>query len=84
MGNAGFLYHWGSGLHLIEQAAMLRVAGLKKVFRSGEADLVLFENLSFQVTKGEMSPAQARAPYCTSSAPLNGLLRVTYTAPTHT
>ena len=33
---------------------MLRVAGLKKVFRSGEADLVLFENLSFQVEKGEM------------------------------
>jgi lipoprotein-releasing system ATP-binding protein len=33
---------------------MLRVAGLKKVFRSGEADLVLFENLSFQVGKGEM------------------------------
>jgi lipoprotein-releasing system ATP-binding protein len=54
VGNAGFLYHWGSGLHLIEQAAMLRVAGLKKVFRSGEADLVLFENLSFQVKKGEM------------------------------
>jgi len=33
---------------------MLRVEGLKKVFRSGEADLVLFENLSFQVAKGEM------------------------------
>jgi len=32
----------------------LRVEGLKKVFRSGEADLVLFENLSFQVNKGEM------------------------------
>jgi lipoprotein-releasing system ATP-binding protein len=41
-------------LHLIEQAVMLRVAGLKKVFRSGEADLVLFENLSFQVEQGEM------------------------------
>jgi lipoprotein-releasing system ATP-binding protein len=33
---------------------MLRVEGLKKVFRSGESDLVLFENLSFQVAKGEM------------------------------
>jgi len=27
---------------------------LKKVFRSGESDLVLFENLSFEVEKGEM------------------------------
>ena len=33
---------------------MLRVVGLKKVFRSGESDLVLFENLSFEVRKGEM------------------------------
>jgi lipoprotein-releasing system ATP-binding protein len=33
---------------------LLRVEGLKKAFRSGEADLVLFENLSFQVAKGEM------------------------------
>src|ERR1700758_3998819 len=33
---------------------ILRVEGLKKVFRSGESDLVLFENLSFQVSKGEM------------------------------
>ena len=33
---------------------MLRVEALKKVFRSGESDLVLFENLSFQVQKGEM------------------------------
>jgi lipoprotein-releasing system ATP-binding protein len=41
-------------LHLIAQEAVLRVDGLKKVFRSGEADLVLFENLSFQVGKGEM------------------------------
>lgn len=32
----------------------MRVAGLKKVFRSGESDLVLFENLSFQLRKGEM------------------------------
>ena len=33
---------------------MLRVESLKKVFRSGESDLVLFENLSFAVRKGEM------------------------------
>jgi len=41
-------------LHPIEQDPLLRVEGLKKVFRSGEADLVLFENLSFHVRKGEM------------------------------
>lgn len=33
---------------------MLRVESLKKVFRSGESDLVLFENLSFEVKRGEM------------------------------
>jgi lipoprotein-releasing system ATP-binding protein len=33
---------------------MLRVEGLKKVFKSGESDLVLFENLSFAVKQGEM------------------------------
>src|SRR5712672_4779654 len=36
------------------QDKILRVERLKKVFRSGESDLVLFENLSFQVSKGEM------------------------------
>ncbi len=41
-------------MHLIATDPMLRVAGLKKVFRSGESDLVLFENLSFTVQKGEM------------------------------
>ena len=40
-------------MHLREEA-MLRVEDLKKVFRSGKSDLVLFENLSFQVAKGEM------------------------------
>ncbi len=40
-------------MHLIGQV-MLRIEGLKKVFRSGKSDLVLFENLSFQVAKGEM------------------------------
>src|SRR6201993_2924423 len=33
---------------------LLRVEKLKKVFRSGDSDLVLFENLSFAVGKGEM------------------------------
>jgi lipoprotein-releasing system ATP-binding protein len=41
-------------LHPIEQDPLLRVESLKKVFRSGESHLVLFENLSFQVNKGEM------------------------------
>jgi len=33
---------------------ILRIAGLKKAFRSGETELLLFENLSFEVKKGEM------------------------------
>ncbi|MGE0405295.1 MAG: ABC transporter ATP-binding protein [Candidatus Korobacteraceae bacterium] len=33
---------------------ILRVENLRKVFRSGNSDLVLFENLSFRVRKGEM------------------------------
>jgi lipoprotein-releasing system ATP-binding protein len=37
-----------------EKPTMLQVEGLKKVFRSGESELVLFDNLSFQVNKGEM------------------------------
>jgi lipoprotein-releasing system ATP-binding protein len=41
-------------LHQTLHDPLLRVEGLKKAFRSGEADLVLFENLSFQVAKGEM------------------------------
>jgi lipoprotein-releasing system ATP-binding protein len=41
-------------LHLMGEQVLLRVQGLKKVFRSGDADLVLFENLSFQVARGEM------------------------------
>jgi lipoprotein-releasing system ATP-binding protein len=40
-------------VHLTQQA-MLRAEGLKKVFRSGGSDLVLFENLTFQVAQGEM------------------------------
>jgi len=40
-------------VHLTHKA-WLRVEGLQKVFRSGELDVVLFENLSFQVAQGEM------------------------------
>jgi len=40
-------------LHLSQRAA-LRAEGLKKVFRSGASELVLFENLSFEVVQGEM------------------------------
>jgi lipoprotein-releasing system ATP-binding protein len=36
------------------QDSLLRVRNLKKVFRSGNSDLVLFENLSFQLEAGEM------------------------------
>jgi lipoprotein-releasing system ATP-binding protein len=39
-------------LHLNQQ--VLRIEGLKKVFRSGASELVLFENLSFAVDRGEM------------------------------
>ena len=39
-------------MHLNQQ--VLRVEGLKKVFRSGASELVLFENLSFEVSQGEM------------------------------
>jgi lipoprotein-releasing system ATP-binding protein len=38
----------------MEEAALIRVENLKKVFRSGSTELVLFENLSFQVQRGEM------------------------------
>ena len=41
-------------LHPMEQDVILRAEGLKKVYRSGTSDLMLFENLSFQVRKGEM------------------------------
>ncbi|HEV2696647.1 MAG TPA: ABC transporter ATP-binding protein [Terriglobales bacterium] len=39
-------------MHLRQQA--LRIEGLKKVFRSGASELVLFENLTFEVGTGEM------------------------------
>jgi lipoprotein-releasing system ATP-binding protein len=42
-------------MHPIEQELeVLRVDGLRKVYRTGQTDLVLFENLSFQMRKGEM------------------------------
>lgn len=41
-------------MHPMDQDPLVRVEGLSKVFRSGEADLVLFENLSFQVARGTM------------------------------
>ena len=40
-------------MHLTNEA-ILRIEGLRKVFRSGKSDLVLFDNLSFQAAKGEM------------------------------
>jgi lipoprotein-releasing system ATP-binding protein len=40
-------------VHLMGQV-MVKAEGLRKAFRSGTSDLVLFENLSFQVAKGEM------------------------------
>ncbi len=38
----------------MEETEILRVEKLKKVFRSGSTDLVLFDNLSFRVGRGEM------------------------------
>jgi len=40
-------------LHLTGEA-LVKVENLKKVFRSGKSDLVIFENLTFQVARGEM------------------------------
>lgn len=41
-------------MHPMEKHEILRVEGLRKVYRSGTTDLVLFDNLSFQVDSGEM------------------------------
>jgi lipoprotein-releasing system ATP-binding protein len=41
-------------LHQIVEDPLVRVEGLSKRFRSGDAELVLFENLSFQISKGTM------------------------------
>ena len=39
-------------MHLRQQA--LRIEGLRKAFRSGATELVLFDKLSFEVSRGEM------------------------------
>ena len=41
-------------MHPIEREELLQVRNLKKEYRSGKSPLVVFENLSFQVRKGEM------------------------------
>ena len=41
-------------MHPINEVEILRAEGLKKSFRSGSSELVVFENLSFRVRKGEM------------------------------
>lgn len=41
-------------LHQIQQTEVLRAENLGKVFRSGRSDLVIFDNLSFQIRTGEM------------------------------
>lgn len=42
------------GPHPIECEEILRVEGLGKTYRSGTSELVIFENVSFQVRKGEL------------------------------
>ena len=41
-------------MHPMDKDEILRVEGLKKVYRSGSSELVVFENLFFRVAKGEM------------------------------
>ena len=41
-------------MHPITTADILRVEQLRKVYRSGRSELAVFENLTFQVRKGEM------------------------------
>ena len=41
-------------MHPIEKREILRVEALRKVYRSGSTELVLFDNLSFRVREGEM------------------------------
>jgi len=43
-----------TGVHPMTNDDLLRVEGLTKVFPSGSSDLVVFDNLSFRVRKGEM------------------------------
>src|SRR5438477_12492967 len=45
----------GAGvMHIMERGTILRMQGIKNVFRSSESELVLFETLSFQVARGEL------------------------------
>ncbi len=48
------LCRYGARLHQTVQDVLLRADNLKKVFRSGNSDLVLFESLSLDVQTGEM------------------------------
>jgi len=49
------LYRGEVELHLSTEAQQaLRIESLKKVFRSGASELVLFDNLSFELGQGEM------------------------------
>ena len=41
-------------MHLTEKQEAVRAEGLRKVFRTGNAELVLFENRTFQVARGEI------------------------------
>jgi len=41
-------------VHPIDKREILRVEALRKVYRSGSVELVLFDNLSFRVCEGEM------------------------------
>jgi len=41
-------------VHLTEKQEAVRAEGLRKVFRTGNAELVLFENITFQVARGEI------------------------------
>jgi lipoprotein-releasing system ATP-binding protein len=41
-------------VHPIAKDEILRVESLRKVYRSGNSDLVLFDNLSFRIEAGEM------------------------------
>ena len=50
----GNLHQGERGVHPMVKDGILRVEALRKVYRSGSTDLVLFDNLSFTVHEGEM------------------------------
>ena len=41
-------------MHLMVETPILEIHGLRKAFRSGVAEIVLFDNLSFNLQRGEM------------------------------